>query len=178
MGTTWWCYSQIAEGRICNKGGNNNSIGIESAVNPEGDLYYTWHKTAQLVAKLMKDNNLDITRVVGHHFYSAKDCPQPLLENDLELWWKFIDMVEAEYELLTKYSDYTFTFEVVSDKEGAILTSEANGGRTFFTQANGCVEQQEAASSITYKVTVTKASDPQYQEVIVLGSVVNGIYSK
>ena len=178
MGTTWWCYTQIAEGRICNKGGNNNSIGIESAVNPEGDLYYTWHKTAQLVAKLMVENNLDITRVVGHHFYSAKDCPQPLLENDLELWWKFIDMVEAEYELLTKYSDYTFTFEVVSDTEGAVLTSEANGGRTFFTQANGCVEQQEAASSITYKVTVTKASDPTYEEVIVLGSVVNGIYSK
>ena len=178
MGTTWWCYSQIAEGRICNKGGNNNSIGIESAVNPEGDLYYTWHKTAQLVAKLMVDNNLDITRVVGHHFYSAKDCPQPLLENDLELWWKFIDMVEAEYELLTKYSDYTFTFEVVSDANGAVLTSEANGGRTFFTQANGCVEQQEAASSITYKVTITKASDPLYEEVIVLGSVVNGIYSK
>ena len=87
-------------------------------------------------------------------------------------------MVEAEYELLTKYSDYTFTFEVVSDTEGAVLTSEANGGRTFFTQANGCVEQQEAASSITYKVTVTKASDPTYEEVIVLGSVVNGIYSK
>ena len=178
MGTTWWCYSQIAEGRICSKGGNNNSIGIESAVNPEGDLWFTWHKTAQLVAKLMLDNNLDITRVVGHHFYSAKDCPQPLLENDLEIWWEFIDMVEAEYELLTTYKDYSFKFEVVTDENHAVLSEERDGSKVFFSTANGCVEQQEAASSITYKVTVTKASDPTYEEVIVLGSVVNGIYSK
>ena len=41
MGTTWWCYSQVAEGRICSKGGNLNSIGIESAVNPESNLWYT-----------------------------------------------------------------------------------------------------------------------------------------
>ena len=99
MGTTWWCYSQVAEGRICSKGGNLNSIGIESAVNPESNLWYTWQRTAQLVAKLMLENDLDITRVKGHHFYSAKDCPQPLLENDLEIWWKFIEMVEHEYDL-------------------------------------------------------------------------------
>ena len=178
MGTTWWCYSQIAEGRICNKGGNNNSIGIESAVNPEGDLWFTWQKTAQLVAKLMKDNNLDITRVVGHHFYSAKDCPQPLLENDLEIWWKFIEMVEAEYAALTTYSDYTFTFEVVSDENHAVLAEERDGAKVFFSSANGRVAQQEGASSITYKVTITKASDPNYKEEIVLGSVVDGIYSK
>ena len=178
MGTTWWCYSQVAEGRICNKGGNNNSIGIESAVNPEGDLWFTWHKTAQLVAKLMLDNNLDITRVVGHHFYTAKDCPQPLLENDLEIWWKFIEMVEAEYELLTTYKDYTFTFEVVSDENHAVLAEERDGSKVFFSAANGRLAQQESASSITYKVTVTKASDPNYKEEIVLGSVLDGIYSK
>ncbi len=178
MGTTWWCYSQIAEGRICNKGGNNNSIGIESAVNPEGDLWFTWQKTAQLVAKLMLDNNLDITRVVGHHFYTAKDCPQPLLENDLEIWWKFIEMVEAEYAALTTYKDYTFTFEVISDANNAVLAEEHDGSKVFFSTANGRVAQQESASSITYKVTITKASDPGYSEEIVLGSVLNGIYSK
>ena len=97
MGTTYWCYTQVAEGRICSHGGNLNSIGIESAVNEGTDLWYTWHKTAQLVAKLMVENDLDITRVVGHHFFSAKDCPQPMLENDLEIWYVFRGMVELEY---------------------------------------------------------------------------------
>jgi hypothetical protein len=59
MAKTWWCYTQVSEGRICSVGGNSNSIGIESCVNKGSDLWYTWQKTAQLVAHLMKDNNLD-----------------------------------------------------------------------------------------------------------------------
>ncbi|MBQ7276675.1 MAG: InlB B-repeat-containing protein [Bacilli bacterium] len=159
MGTTWWCYSQISSGRICSKGGNLNSIGIESAVNLGSDLWYTWHKTAQLVAKLMQDNNLDITRVVGHHFYSAKDCPQPMLENDLEIWWKFKELVIAEYEKLTKFSDYKFEFSIVSGNEG-------NSERAT---------QDAKAKLIAYKVVITKGGQ---KEEIILASAINGIYSR
>ena len=86
IGTTWWCYTQVLEGRICSKGGNNNSVGIESCVNYGSDLWLTWQMTAKLVADIMIRYNLDITRVRGHHFFSGKDCPQPMLENDLEIW--------------------------------------------------------------------------------------------
>lgn len=106
MSKSWWCYSLVDEGRICNVGGNRNSIGIESCVNEGSDLWYTWQITAKLVAKLMKDNNLTIDRVVGHHFFTAKNCPAPLLVNDLELWYKFIELVEYEYLFLTKYENY------------------------------------------------------------------------
>ncbi len=111
MGTTWWCYTQAQEGRICGTGGNRNSLGIESCVNKGSDLWKTWHVTAQLVAHLMEETGLDITRVKGHRFYSGKNCPQPMLMNNMEIWWEFIDMVQAEYELLTKYPKCEISFE-------------------------------------------------------------------
>lgn len=162
MGTTWWCYSQVKAGRICSKGGNNNSIGIESAVNPESDLWLTWQLTAQLVAHLMIDNKLDITRVVGHHFYSAKDCPQPLLENDMQIWWEFIDLVKTEYEVFTTFKDYTFSAEIVSEDEHA--------------QNTGRVEETTTARVVTYKVTITNTKD-NTTETIVLASLVNSAFA-
>lgn len=164
MGTTWWCYSQIAEGRICSKGGNLNSIGIESCVNPESDLWLTWQMTAQLVARLMDRYNLDITRVVGHHFFSAKDCPQPLLENDKEIWWEFIELVEQENKLATTFKDYTFEFKLLDGEN--VLTN----GRVS--------ELSNKAQVVSYKVTVTKASDPSFNEEITLFSALNSKYSK
>ncbi|MCM1513895.1 MAG: InlB B-repeat-containing protein [Anaeroplasma bactoclasticum] len=156
MGTTWWVYSQVSEGRICSTGGNKNSIGIESCVNPESDLWYTWQKTAQLVARLLLENDLDITRVVGHHFYTAKDCPQPLLENDLEIWWIFIDMVKHEYELLTTFKDTNFVFSCDSTTIGS----------------NGRVTEQPMFDEIvTYTVKVNG-------EEITLATMIEGRYNK
>ena len=103
------------EGRICSNGGNRNSIGIESCVNEGSDLWYTWQKTAMLVADIMYRHNLDITRVKGHHFYSAKNCPQPFLEHDLRLWDEFIEVVKAEYAKIVSFSDYNIVFN--SDSE-------------------------------------------------------------
>ena len=161
MAKTWWCYTQVWEGRICTCGGNSNAIGIESCVNQGSDLWYTWQLTAQLVAHLMQDNNLDINRVVGHHFHSAKNCPQPMLENDMEIWNEFFQLVEAEYELLTKYSDYTISFEVLSGED--VL---ADNGRVSFGKE---------ASIVTYKVTVTKGGN---SESIILASAVPGSFLK
>ena len=161
MGGATWVYSQVYEGRICSTGGNNNSIGIESCVDKGSDLWYTWHKTAQLCAKLLNDNNLDITRLVGHHFFTAKDCPQPLLENNNEIWNIFREMVEKELELLQKYSNYSITMEVISG-------SADNKGR---------VTQNEFSSLITYKVTV-KNKNTNVSETITLSSIIEGYNSK
>ena len=160
IGTTWWCYTQISEGRICSKGGNGNSIGIESAVNKGSDLWYTWQITAQLVADIMERYDLDITKVKGHHFYSAKDCPQPMLENDMEIWWKFIEMVEAENQKINLLEGYEIEFscdsELVNDK-----------GRV--------VSQALTSQVITYTVTITKDGQSQ---TIELASILEGSYNK
>lgn len=164
MGKTWWCYTQVAEGRICSAGGNRNSIGIETAVNKGADLWLTWQKTAQLVAKLMKDNHLDITRVVGHHFFSAKDCPQPLLENDLEAWWYFIDLVKSEYDKLMNYSNYTYSISSVN----AYNAINSNGRVTSIPSST---------RSLVYEVTVTNNSTSE-TESVVLASMILGLESK
>ena len=159
MGTTWWAYTQVYEGRICSTGGNRNSIGIESCVNEGSDLWWTWQKTAQLVADIMVRQNLDITRVRGHHFYTAKDCPQPMLENDLEIWWEFLELVEAEYELLTKYAGY----------EVSITSNNPD-----IVNKNGrVVNQPEQSTCVTYTITFTKDGE---SKSITLASMVQGIY--
>ena len=160
IGTTWWCYSEITEGRICSKGGNGNSIGIETAVNIGSDLWYTWQITAQLVADIMERYDLDISKVKGHHFYSAKDCPQPMLENDLEIWWEFIELVKAEYAKIQLEEGYEFAFECADE-----LVNE-----------HGRVSGQEYTSKVvTYKVTVTKDGKSQ---TIELASIIEGAYNK
>ena len=163
LATTWWCYTQVSEGRICNHGGNNNSIGIESCVNLGSDLWYTWQKTAQLVADLMDRYNLDITRVVGHHFYSAKNCPQPMLENNLQLWYEFIELVKAEYALRTEFSNYSIEMEVLSNS-GALKAT----GRMVQPKVNDCV---------VYKLTITNNVTSQV-ETLTLSSLITGQLDK
>ena len=162
MCPTWWSYGQVYEGRICAVGGNLNSIGIESCVDKGSDLWYTWQTSAQLVAKLLDDNDLTIDRVKGHHFFDGKNCPQPMLENDLEIWWEFIDLVKAELELRQKYSEYKIT--MVSNNPDIV----DNHGRV--------VNVPEFATSVTYTVTIEK--DGQVVDTVTLGSIVPGIYEK
>ena len=159
MGTTWWCYTQVYEGRICSTGGNRNSVGIESCVDKGSDLWYTWQITAQLVARLMVELELDITRVRGHHFFSGKDCPQPMLANDCEIWNEFKALILAEYELITKYADYEITFE--SHNPDII----DNNGRV--------IAQPSETTCVSYTITLTKDG---VSESVTLSSMVKGLY--
>ena len=160
MGTTWWCYSNVYEGRICSTGGNYNSVGIESCVDQGSDLWLTWHITAQLVADLLIRYDLDITRVHGHHFYAGKDCPQPMLENNLEIWWEFLELVEAEYEKETTFKDYEF--EMVSNSK-------------YIDDKGRVIEQPYESQVVTYTVTIKNGDKV---ETIELASVLEGKYCK
>ena len=159
MGTTWWCYTQVYEGRICSTGGNRNSIGIESCVDKGSDLWLTWQMTAQLVAKLLVETGLDITKVRGHHFFSGKDCPQPMLENDQEIWYEFLALVEAEYKKLTQYSGYEISFKSHNTN---ILD---NTGRI--------INHPDETTCVSYTVTITKDG---VSKSITLSSMVKGKY--
>lgn len=83
---------------IANRGGNNNSIGIESCVTNNSDIHYTWQKTAKLVANLLYDNNLGFDDVKQHHYFSGKNCPQTMRMNGL--WDYFMNLVRFEYQIL------------------------------------------------------------------------------
>ena len=107
-------YSQ-SYGYISSTGGNKNTIGIESAVGKGSDLWLTWQYSAQLCANLLLKYNLPLIRLVGHHFFSGKWCPQPMLEYDLEIWWEFVELVRQEMELYKNYSGAKLEFSSNSD---------------------------------------------------------------
>lgn len=163
MGPTWWSYGQTYQGMICGVGGNLSSIGIESCVNRGSDLWYTWQVTAQLVASLMVQYDLGIERVKGHHFFDGKHCPAPMLENNLEIWWEFLELVKAEYELLTTYKDAEYSITV--DEKYASVLSE--NGRI--------IAQPEFSQVVTYTVEV-KVGDKT--ETVTLATAVEGMYNR
>ena len=99
---------------ISSTGGNNNSIGMETSVREGSDLWLTWQYTAQLCAKLLLKYQLPLNRLVGHHFFSGKWCPQPMLENDLEIWHEFVELTRQQMNLYENYSNYSLTFDTTS----------------------------------------------------------------
>lgn len=100
MGPT---YYNATYNKIANRGGNLNSIGIETMVNKNSNLVKTWHRCAKLVAHLLVENDLDQSRVKAHHFFSGKHCPMTLRANNL--WNYFLEMVDVEYQILKDFSD-------------------------------------------------------------------------
>lgn len=98
--------------KIANRGGNNNSIGIESCINIGSDIYLTWQRTAKLVAYLLKENKLDINDVKQHHYFSGKNCPQTMRMNGM--WDKFIELVMFEYQILL-YKEEGYKIELICD---------------------------------------------------------------
>lgn len=137
LGTTWWSSTYQYIG---NHGGNNNSIGIETCVNVDGDLYKTWSYTAKLVARLMVTYHLGIDRVVPHHFFSGKDCPMTM--RHAGYWETFKKMVWYEYlmETLVYSQGYTVSF---SSSNTEIISNE---GRVVM------IPKTATAVSVTIKV--------------------------
>ena len=103
-------YYNSSYGYISSTGGNNNSVGMETSVREGSDLWLTWQYTAQLCAQLLIEFELPLTRLVGHHFFSGKWCPQPMVENDLEIWWEFVELVRQEKTLFEKYNGAKLSF--------------------------------------------------------------------
>ena len=105
--------------KISNRGGNVNSIGIESCVNKGSDIYYTWMKDAKLIAYLMDKYNLTIDDVVPHHYFSGKDCPMTMRHSKMYKHVKNLSVIE--FNILKfiqkgyKISFYCNNKEYVSD---------------------------------------------------------------
>ncbi len=150
--------------RVCSMGGNYNSIGIESSVRKGSDLWLTWHYSAQLCAHLLIKYNLPLTQLVGHCFWSGKWCPQPMLENDLEIWWIFVEMVRQEMIRMQTYSSYDFTFTSDSQYLGT--------HHTYTSMKTGRVTSQpEYSECVTYTVTYT---DGNTTKTVTLSSIIPG----
>lgn len=100
--------------KIANRGGNNNSIGMEVCINRGSDIYKNWQLSAKLTALLLDQNNLQFSDVKQHHYFSGKDCPMTLRKN--ELWDHFMNLIKVEYDFLQfKKQGYKFELEPLTD---------------------------------------------------------------
>lgn len=158
IGTPWASFGQVAAGVISSRGGNNNSVGIEMAVNTTGDIYDTFQRNAKLVADILIRNDLDLTRVKQHNTFDGKNCPQSLIAGNY--WTEFMEMVEINYILQKDYSDIKIT--MVSDNPNIV----ANNGRV--------VNAPTIATTVGYTVTVSSGTT---SKTIKLYSVVPGTTS-
>ena len=113
---------------LANKGGNLNSVGIETCVNYGSDYVKTMRITAYLVAKLLNNYNLDIDRVKQHNSFSGKDCPMTIRHADR--WEEFISLVDLNLYMMKYMKDMKIKFESLSieylNNEGKIIKHKAN----------------------------------------------------
>ena len=114
--------------KIANRGGNNNSIGIESCVNKNTDIYYTWQKTAKLVANLLHNNNLTFEDIKQHHYYSGKDCPQTIRRSNM--WEHFLSLVKCEYEAVTLLNE-GYKFKLITKSSNILENGRIKGKESF-----------------------------------------------
>lgn len=103
LNDNWWSSTYQYIG---NRGGNLNSIGIESCVNAGSDYMKTFRNFADLVAHLLVENNLDVLRVMQHNNISGKDCPAAI--RDQSYWQNFRDLISMEKFGMEHFEGLTF----------------------------------------------------------------------
>ncbi|WP_439875158.1 S-layer homology domain-containing protein [Bacillus mycoides] len=78
-----------------NKTGNYESIGIEIAVNSDGDYVKAVENARKLAAYLMNELNISLDHVQKHQFWSGKNCPAFMIQRGQ--WNAFLQGTNAYY---------------------------------------------------------------------------------
>ncbi|MGE7883791.1 S-layer homology domain-containing protein [Bacillus sp. NPDC094077] len=79
-----------------NKTGNYESIGIEIAVNQDGNYEKAVENARKLAAYLMNELNISLDNVQKHQFWSGKNCPAFMIQRGQ--WDAFLKGTEAYYK--------------------------------------------------------------------------------
>lgn len=72
--------------------GNNEGIHVEICVNSNGDFNKALQNAASLVSNIMKGENISISHVVQHHYFSGKNCPRNIRAGTVS-WSTFLQMI-------------------------------------------------------------------------------------
>lgn len=76
--------------------GNTQSISIEICVNSDGDYNQSVENGAKLAALLLKEENIDISKMVQHNYWSGKDCPHEIRAGKNGITWAvFVEKVRG-----------------------------------------------------------------------------------
>jgi hypothetical protein len=76
--------------------GNTESISIEICVNLDGDYNQSVENGAKLAAMILKEENIDISRMVQHNYWTGKNCPEQIraCKNGI-CWSNFVEKVKG-----------------------------------------------------------------------------------
>lgn len=76
--------------------GNTESISIEICVNLDGDYNQSVENGAKLAALILKEENIDISRMVQHNYWTGKNCPEQIraCKNGI-CWSHFVEKVRG-----------------------------------------------------------------------------------
>lgn len=91
---------------ISNYGGNNNSIGIETCVDQGSNYLKTLRYNADLIARLLIENKLDVKDVIQHNHTAGKYCPAAI--KTANYWQNFRDLVSLEKFGMEHFKSLTF----------------------------------------------------------------------
>jgi len=76
--------------------GNTESISIEICVNLDGDYNQAVENGAKLAAMILKEENIDISKMVQHNYWTGKNCPEQIraCKNGI-CWSHFVEKVKG-----------------------------------------------------------------------------------
>ena len=114
-------------------GGNMNGIGIESCIHNGTDYTHTMLRYAKLVAGLCVDFHLGTDRVHQHNYFSGKDCPWVMRNNNR--WDEFMFLIKLEYYAMTALKDVKLEWTSLSpevDSEGRLFSNYDAGTKFMF----------------------------------------------
>lgn len=75
--------------------GNTESISIEICVNSDGNYKKSVENGAKIAALILKEENIDINKMVQHNHWTGKDCPHEIrMGKDGITWTVFVEMVK------------------------------------------------------------------------------------
>lgn len=109
-------YANLTYNVVSNRGGNNNSIGIETCIF-NGVIYSkVMRRTANLVAHLLNLYHLTPRRVLQHNNFSGKLCPQSMIQAETKApltpfaYRQFKELVDIEFFIVKYLPEVKFTY--------------------------------------------------------------------
>lgn len=144
--------------------GNTQSISIEICVNSDGDYIQSVENGAKLAAMILKEENIDISNMVQHNYWSGKDCPHEIrygkdgitwtdfvnkvknyLEDDEEVKEEYMEQIQERYMINGNYSidslpwwcDDKKNLGTTADYQGYVVTVSRKWGNYWYSQFLG-----------------------------------------
>ena len=106
-------YANTDYKKVSNRGGNRNSIGIETCIYNGVTYSRVMRRTANLVAHLLNVYHLTPRRVLQHNNFSGKNCPWSMRaakENTPFAYKHFMELVNIEYFIVKYLPEVKFTY--------------------------------------------------------------------